>query len=459
MFLIVIGTRPEIIKAMPVINKMNTKNIPYKLIWSGQHKDYEMSKVFYDELNIPKPDVYLNIGDSEDIADKLGYMILEIKKILDHEKPEALYGVGDTTTTLATALIAGYSNIPFIHDESGMRSFDLTMLEEINRILVDRLAYIHFAPTKLAVLNLLSEGVPSTSIKLVGSTAVDSLLQILNSSKIKQAEESIHALINLNKRTELATLTLHRRENLSCDKLSKLISILDLVGRSFPDLKIVFPVHPHTNKRLQECGFLNQLTNLPNVIILRPLGYIKFIALIKASSLVITDSGGIQEEAFILGKKIITLRKITEWPETIILGYNKLIDLNERNAIPKIIYEINVALNEKMKPPELKNFPIGDGKASERIIRVLKEFESPKIKYNLSSDSFDIPYIISKISINQKNLCEFCLNLDNGIPRIILREKGKNFICIEKSLTDLRDIKGIDLYVNWDLIDNLNNNR
>lgn len=458
MLLVVIGTRPEIIKTAPVIKQLKSSKIPFILVWSGQHYDYEMSKVFFEELNLPEPDVYLeNVKDSPDILSKLNQMITELKGIARKEKPIAMYGLGDTTTTLATAITAAHERIPFIHDEAGMRSFDFTMLEEVNRVIADRIASLHLAPTKLALLNLLTEGIQSSSIKLVGSTLVDVLKEVMEGGLIKIGEDKLKTIVNFEENEYVITLTLHRRENLVCKKIEILSKVIGNVS-TLRDLniKIVFPVHPHTRKMLEECGIYNKLCKIRDIFLTRPLGYLEFIALLKKSKIIITDSGGVQEEAFILGKHTITLRNSTEWPETIMLGYNTLINLEEgvENKIPELIIK---KLNQDMPSPKLDNSPIGDGKAATRIVKVLKKFfEETGTKAHSSNINKAVYYIpsiftIDRITDNNK------INLGTN-DLLTLVNQDKVDICIKRvpsNIDDLMKSLKIKIEIDWNSVDNL----
>ena len=220
---IVMGTRPEAIKAAPVIKQLEHCGVEYMLIWSGQHYDYEMSKIFFDQLGLPKPDVYLDIAHGLDVVKQVSSIVCKLVKHINKLNPVATYALGDTNTTLATALASVYSSKPFIHDEAGMRSFDMSMLEEINRKIADVLAYLRLAPTKLAVMNMLLEGIPWRTIKLVGSTVVDALIFVLKN--LIHDEEDILSTLNVEK-GNYVLVTVHRRENLYRDKLTKIVKIL-----------------------------------------------------------------------------------------------------------------------------------------------------------------------------------------------------------------------------------------
>ncbi len=368
-FMIIDGTRPGAIKVAPVLRHLDKLGIDYIFVWSGQHYDYEMSKIFFDQLKLPEPDVFLNIGTrAKDVSEQVILLIQGITLQIKRYKPSFTYALGDTNTILAAALASAYTGTPFIHDEAGMRSFDTTMLEEINRKVADAVASVRLAPTKFATVNLLYEGFSESTIWLVGSTAVDTLMYVLNNGMLRNG-----ILDELNiEPMRYILVTLHRRENLEEVKLRKAISILVGIAQRLHEFKFVFPIHPHTKKRLQELGLFDSLKRLNNIILSNPLGYLEFITLLKNAHMVITDSGGVQVEAFILGKRTVTLRPTTEWIETVLWGYNNLVSLDK----PEEAIEIVTSLAHKpaLSPPDLTNCPVGDGNTGMRVSKILQKF-------------------------------------------------------------------------------------
>jgi len=367
--MIVEGTRPGAIKVAPVLWHLDKLGIDYIFVWSGQHYDYEMSKVFFDQLNLPEPDIFLDIGmTAKDVSEQVSLLIQGITLQIKRFKPRFVYALGDTNTIFAAALASAYTGTPFIHDEAGMRSFDTTMLEEINRKVADTVADIRLTPTKFATVNLLYEGFSESTIWLVGSTAVDTLMYVLDNGMLQNKildELEIEPI-------RYILVTLHRRENLEEAKLRKVISILIGIAKRLHEFKFVFPIHPHTKKRLQELGLLDTLKRLNNIILSNPLGYLEFITLLKNAHMVITDSGGVQVEAFILGKRIVTLRPTTEWIETVLWGYNNIVSLDK----PEEAVEIVTSLTHMsaLPPPDLTNCPVGDGNAGMRVSKILQKF-------------------------------------------------------------------------------------
>jgi UDP-N-acetylglucosamine 2-epimerase (non-hydrolysing) len=299
--MIVAGTRPEVIKLAPVIWSLEKLGVDYIFVWSGQHFDYEMSRIFFEQLRLPEPDEYLNIGfQSLDVIQQVEMLIHGISNAIKKREPKYVYALGDTNTVLASALASVYTMKPFIHDEAGMRSFDLFMLEEVNRKIADSIASFRLSPTKIAVLNLLYEGIPLSTIRLVGSTVVDTLLYVISRNLLKREVFEEYDLDPLN----YILSTIHRRENLTEKRILNIISILIKIATDLPEYKIIFPIHPHTRKRLQETGLIEKVKGFKNILLTKPFGYLEFITLLKEARVVVTDSGGVQEEAFLLGKKL-----------------------------------------------------------------------------------------------------------------------------------------------------------
>jgi len=345
----IVGARPQFIKCAPV-SKVLRKNNREILIHTGQHYDYEMSKLLFDQLDIPKPDYNLSIGSGNQ-GEQTGKMLIEIEKVLLKEKPDVVLVYGDTNSTLAGALASTKLHIPIGHIEAGLRSFDRKMPEEINRILADHCSDILFCPTKTAVKNLKREGI-AKSVYLVGDVMVD----ILN-NYIGIAEKKSNILDDLDLRSkEYYLVTVHRAEN--TDDFNKLKNIVDALCE-IED--VVFPCHPRTEKRLKEFGLWKKLKK--GVKIIKPVGYLEMIFLEKNAKKILTDSGGIQKEAYILKVPCITLRDTTEWIETVEDGWNILVGADKEKIIKTV--DIFKPSSETHK----ENF--GSGDASRRIVEVL----------------------------------------------------------------------------------------
>ncbi len=364
--MLIVGVRPQIIKAAPVIQALiNDSEIDLQLVHSGQHYDYKMSKVFFENFSLPDPKLNLGVGSGSH-ASQTSNMMLEIEKTIKNLNPEIVIVVGDANTTLAGALVAVKMQVAVGHIEAGLRSYEMSMPEEVNRVLVDHCSSMLFAPTKTAVSNLLKEGISKQKIFLTGDTMVDVLYQninIINNSRILER-------LQVNPE-EYAVLTMHRQENV--DNISKLRAIVDALT-AMDNLRIIFPIHPRTKKNLEKNDFIKRFTKRGHIKMVEPLNYRDMLKLINESKLVLTDSGGIQKEAFLLRVPCITLRNNTEWVETVHLGANILVGTNREQIVEEIKKTL---IDKKVKSRlwKLRN-PFGDGKSSERIINILKKNEN-----------------------------------------------------------------------------------
>lgn len=355
----VFGTRPEIIKLAPVIRAFEERSIEPLLIHTGQHYDYEMSKIFLEELELHRIDYHLEVGSGTQ-AYQTGSAMIKIEEVLMKEKPDVTLVQGDTNTVLAGALASVKLKIPVAHVEAGLRSFDRTMPEEINRILADHASEVLFAPTEEAKKNLEREGI-SEGVYVVGNTIVDAVLQ---NSEIAERKSKILDKLGLRPK-EYAVLTAHRAENTDSEEnLKKLVEIIE----SLP-ITVIYPVHPRTEKRLKSLNLWSRLEKRAHVILTKPLGYLDFLKLQKNAKFVLTDSGGIQEESIILNVPCLTLRYNTERPETIKAGGNVLVGLEKE----RVLYYVDRLLNDKQFYERMAKAPnpFGDGKSGERIVNTL----------------------------------------------------------------------------------------
>ncbi|MCK9581778.1 MAG: UDP-N-acetylglucosamine 2-epimerase (non-hydrolyzing) [Methanoregula sp.] len=340
------GTRPEFIQVEPIIRELTRKGVGTIFIHSGQHYDYEMDKIFFDEMHMPDPSHYLGIG-SKLAGEQIGEMITKSERILRSEKPDMLLVTGDTNTALGVALAANKAKIKVGHFEAGMRSFDRTMPEEINRIIIDNISDALFSPTQRGVDNLHNTGI-CNNVFLVGDVMLDSIIHYRN--LIKTPPRILPELSLGN--SPYILLTLHREAN--TDDPIRLKNILDAVS-ALP-LPVIFTVHPRTKQRIQDFF----LTLPENVHPIPPQGYFEFLRLLSHAQKLLTDSGGAQKQAFFLSKPCITLRPNTEWVETIEDGWNILVDDNS---------EMIIEAATTFDPKNLPNLALfGDGGSSERII-------------------------------------------------------------------------------------------
>lgn len=357
-----VGTRPNLIK-ITQLDKWFARypEIEHKLLHTGQHYDYKMNDVFFEELGIRKPDVFLNINQGSQI-NVISAIMNEFEKFVLEYKPDLVMVPGDVNSSFACAFVAQRHGVPVAHIESGLRSFDMAMPEEANRILIDALSDLYFVTEESGKQHLLKEGKPEHKIKFVGNTMIDSLvafMSVIDNSAIRKT-------LNLK---EYYLLTFHRPINV--DNKENLTVLTDIIKSISAEKQVVFPVHPRTRKRLSEFGLDDKINTL-NIILTEPIGYIDFVHLIKNASVVITDSGGVQEETTFLGVPCITIRPNTERPVTVIEGTNTMAEL-EKEKIEQLLKDIEVGAYKKGEVPYL-----WDGNSSQRIVDELHKFLSHK---------------------------------------------------------------------------------
>ena len=360
---LVLGARPQIIKSMPFIRLSNEdKQVKLSIIHTGQHYDYEMTKVFFEDFNLPEPTVNLNVGSGSQ-AQQTALMMTRLEPFLQDHVPDLVVVPGDTNSTLAGALTAAKLNIPVAHMEAGARSYDNRMPEEINRRLTDHCSKLLFTATENCSRNLLKEGISEDVVHLVGDTMYDVLLQQLPKA------ERVTILNQLDLKTKAyALLTLHRQENVdNTENLKRIVSAIVKLKK----IMVVFPLHPRTRKQLCSFNLYDKLKEQKHVKLIEPVGYLENISLIKNANFVMTDSGGMQKEAFWLKTPCMTLRGNTEWMETVQLGANYLVG-SKTERIVKTAEEISA--NEKVLCEKLEKLPnpFGDGSASRKILAVIK---------------------------------------------------------------------------------------
>ncbi len=330
------------------------------LVHTGQHYDYQMSQVFFQDLKLFEPDIHLNVGSGTH-AEQTGRVIIAFEKVLLKDKPDMVVVVGDVNSTLAAALAAVKLNISIAHIEAGLRSFDRTMPEEINRLLTDAVSSFLFTPSANANVNLIKEGVPEEKIFLVGNIMIDSLIYNLNAAKRSQI---LHNL-NLSEKS-YALLTLHRPGNV--DDKEILLRIITAINEVSPRIPIVFSAHPRTKNNITKFGYGRFFEAGPTTLI-EPLGYLDFLNLEMNARFVMTDSGGIQEETTVLNIPCLTLRDNTERPITVTMGTNVLVG----NDTHRIIKEATRILDGSEKTGLCP--PLWDGSTSERIVEIFSKLK------------------------------------------------------------------------------------
>jgi UDP-N-acetylglucosamine 2-epimerase (non-hydrolysing) len=358
--LTVVGTRPNIIK----ITRFGSESQKYpamthNLLHTGQHYSQNMSDVFFTELELNKPDFVLSLDTSTVVA-QLTQMMQGIEQIVQSYQPSLMMVVGDVNSTLAAALVANKMSIPLAHVESGLRSFDKRMPEEINRILTDAITDIFFVTEQSGVTNLLKEGKSENQIFLVGNTMIDTLVTYtkqINNSRILQTLDLLPGTY--------ALMTMHRPGNV--DTKEGLLKILEVINRLTQKTKLVFPIHPRTLNKVKEYDVFKDINSNKNLILMEPAGYLDFQHLILHAQFVITDSGGIQEETTFRQIPCITLRPNTERPSTIDIGSNTLLNFDNE----KIMATVEKIFNHTYKPCAIP--PLWDGKATERIFEVISK--------------------------------------------------------------------------------------
>lgn len=357
----IVGARPNFMKVAPIYRAIEARGgFRQLLVHTGQHYDVNMSDVFFTDLGMPAPDIFLGVGSGSQ-AEQTAKVMIALEKVFEKEKPALVSVVGDVNSTVAAALVAAKMLIPLAHVEAGLRSFDRAMPEEVNRIVTDRLADLLLTPSPDGDENLAKEGVPPERIKFVGNVMIDSLL----SSKAKA--DGLPTLANLGlKPQSYGVCTLHRPSNV--DDPNRLGGLLDALGFVSQSVPVVFPVHPRTRKMIQEKGLGPKLAGYPAIKLVDPMGYLDFLALTSQAKLILTDSGGLQEESTALGVPCLTLRENTERPITVTEGTNILVG-TQPEAIKHEADKILKGTGKKGKVPAL-----WDGKTAERIADVYAEF-------------------------------------------------------------------------------------
>ncbi|HET7212661.1 MAG TPA: UDP-N-acetylglucosamine 2-epimerase (non-hydrolyzing) [Terriglobia bacterium] len=352
----VVGARPNFMKAAPVIRALAAYPVEQMVVHTGQHYDFNMSEVFFQQLGMPAPDINLQVGSGSH-AQQTAQIISRFEPVLLETKPDLVVVYGDVNSTVAAALVCSKLMVPIAHVEAGLRSFDRTMPEEINRLLTDQLCDLLFTPSEDGNHNLAREGVSSEKVFFVGNVMIDTLTRML-----PQADDCLPD----NLPRKYALVTLHRPSNVDeLDWLAVLISSLEKASR---DLAFIFPVHPRTRQKMAELGIHSNGSG--RIRFLEPLPYLEFLALQKRAAVVITDSGGIQEETTFLGVPCLTVRENTERPVTVSMGTNILVGKDAQ----RLASELGRVLDRPGKQGGIP--PLWDGHAAERIAGVIMRDES-----------------------------------------------------------------------------------
>jgi len=395
----VLGTRPEITKLYSVMNAAKAHNMVTPIfVHTGQHYDYEMSQVFLEELKLPEFHYFLNVKSGSH-GSQTANLLVELEPVLTKEQPDVVIVLGDTNTTMAGALAASKLGIPVAHVEAGCRSFDMLMPEEINRLTADAISSVFFASSEVAALNLLYEGHPKNRVFLLGNTVVDII------DETRELRKSI-SLDTEHIGDYDVVVTLHRQENV--DDKTRLKDLLTALSEIHGT--IIFPIHPRTKKRIDEFGLKALVESVPNLKLIKPLNFLSFMKLIEESKVIVTDSGGVQEEAVMLGVPCVTARDTTEWPETIWAGGNQLAGASAKNITTlcnELLSKPDSAFKHKMNPFK--------GNAGISIIETLvKLWQGGNLQFE-KPDMSDGKYPLPKLETRTeplKNVYQTSLNFD-----------------------------------------------
>ena len=362
----IVGARPNFMKIAPIMRQLTKRgeNIDAMLIHTGQHYDEAMNSLFFQQLAIPTPDVHLEVGSSSH-AIQTADIMRRFEPVIDKEDPNAILVVGDVNSTIACSLVAAKKGVRIIHVEAGLRSFDRTMPEEINRILTDQLSDLLFITEKDAEDNLNAEGIPSNKIHFVGNVMIDTLLHTLNKTENETVILQKHNITLPSINNNYGLVTMHRPSNVDDPEiLHGLLETLNLISEKIP---LIFPVHPRTAQRIHNAK-LNVILNKGHITAMEPLGYLELLGLMRHAKLVLTDSGGIQEETTALGVPCITLRENTERPITLTQGTNTLVGTDRK----KILEVADDTLKNGGKTGRIPD--AWDGHAAERIVEIINDW-------------------------------------------------------------------------------------
>jgi UDP-N-acetylglucosamine 2-epimerase (non-hydrolysing) len=358
----VVGARPNYMKIAPVMKAIARAGFAeQRLVHTGQHYDFAMSDVFFTDLGMPVPDVHLGVGSGSH-AEQTARVMIGFEKVIEQERPDLVVVAGDVNSTMAVAIDCAKAQVPCAHLEAGLRSFDLSMPEEVNRIVTDRLCQILLTPSKDGDENLRREGTPEGRIFRVGNVMIDTLLEHLPRARGTDVVERMGLSPG-----QYAVLTLHRPSNV--DDRSVLDGLLDAIEEIQRVVPVLFPVHPRTRQRIADHGFEARVASMKGLVLVDPLGYLDFLGLTSQSKLILTDSGGLQEESTALGIPCLTFRENTERPVTVTDGTNTVVGCDPR----RIVSEARAALEGRGKAGRVPE--LWDGRASERVAAVIRDWQ------------------------------------------------------------------------------------
>jgi len=356
----IVGARPNFMKVAPLHRAFQKQSaIESKIVHTGQHYDAKMSDVFFNQLELPKPDYFLGIGSGSH-TQQTAKIMLEFEQVMELENPDLVLVVGDVTSTIACAMVATKMHVRIAHVEAGLRSCDRKMPEEINRILTDSISDLLFVTEQAGIDNLKREGVPDEKVYMVGNCMIDSLVHY------RQKASRLDVMTDLGvEKSEFVLMTMHRPANV--DTPEGLESILQIIEDTVPFKKVLFPIHPRTRNNIEKFGLKEKLDSVNGLILTEPQGYLEFLNLMENAVMVVTDSGGIQEETTYLQVPCLTFRDSTERPVTVDLGTNQLLaDLNPQTVHEKVIEILEGRTKKGIIPP------LWDGHAAERIAAIIQ---------------------------------------------------------------------------------------
>jgi UDP-N-acetylglucosamine 2-epimerase (non-hydrolysing) len=362
----VVGARPNFMKVAPLVEAMGRRAGEFAplVVHTGQHYDESLSDAFFRDLDLPRADFHLGVGSGSHAAQTAAVME-RFEPVVVAERPDWVVVVGDVNSTLACALVCAKLGVRVAHVEAGLRSRDRTMPEEINRLLTDQIADLLLTPSEDADRNLLAEGIPPSRIRLVGNVMIDSLVKHLERSARSKARERLGV-----EGRDYAVVTLHRPSNV--DDAATLRRILSALARVAQELPVVFPVHPRTRARIEDGGLTPHVADAAGLRLVEPLGYLDFLHLLSGARLVLTDSGGLQEETTVLGVPCLTLRENTERPVTVELGTNRVVGTDAERIVSEALDALRRARADT--PPRVP--PLWDGRAAERVLDAIIEKSS-----------------------------------------------------------------------------------